>query len=478
MQFAAENDLLEASEFDARNERGEVMVSDDLVALRTARTLLNYQKKLPVADSLLLTDRGRKMRAWYGFQWQRHILDLTAEEELIYDRMCKQMTLDHRREQVAFAMKMNGHQREIERMAREIWKMERALEGLGTDAASAATPRDSSLAALLEEAPPPARPAKSGRKAVLWAVAILGVLGLVATAGGPMMGLSPFDILRQFGLGAAKQAVGDAEPQSLADLYHRSWLAYIEGDHHQAATGAHAILADRETSRFMQGDCFYLLGSIAIGIGDFQVALGDFFEAYNAYGASGAHASQHYAAVEIANAFVELEQYAEAGQWLETALDHYRQDQDKNTLVPNLGNYYLVKVDWAGHLGNRLEALKFAKARLDEAEKSQEKALLAYAFSLLGFWYTANGCPEKGLYYANRASQAAIGLGDDRPVLFNFATRVFVQRSLGIEADPHTEAFILEWARMRNDSRLEYFLNLALRIPIEENQNDCEAIIE
>jgi len=49
-----------------------------------------------------------------------------------------------------------------------------------------------------------------------------------------------------------------------------------------------------------------------------------------------------------------------------------------------------------------------------------------------------------------------------------------LQRSLGQKVSPETVGYIRDWARMKGDSRLEYALDLALKIPIEEYESDCQ----
>jgi len=479
MQFAAENNLLEASEFDLRNERGELMVTDEVVADRTARTLFNYQKRLPRGEGLVVMDRGRKMPAWYGIQWQRYILDLSPEEEILYDRICKNLSLERRREQVALATEMNGHQKEIERMNREIAGLERELGELGVDPEITPPEWNEALAAMLRETIPasgqPAKPGFLRRKATLWAVALVGIFGLVATASSSMLGLSPFEILFHFGPRAAKESLSKA-PETPAELYHKSWMAYVDGDKDAAFLGIYSILADKNASLKMRADCFYLLGTIHGEGGDYHGAISKYFSAYDLYSEIQYSGSLYLVAVEIANACVALQEFSHAEDWLDVALEHFNADQAGEKKISNLGQFYLVKLELAVVNENFQDALAFAVARLQEAEASNHKAKLASALRIVGFWYGVNGCTARALDFTDRAAGLANEIGDERQVKFILVNRILFQRCLGYQVNPQNVTYIRDWARMRGDSRLEHTLDLALRIKIEEYGNDCETV--
>jgi len=64
--------------------------------------------------------------------------------------------------------------------------------------------------------------------------------------------------------------------------------------------------------------------------------------------------------------------------------------------------------------------------------------------------------------------------GDERQAVFNLINGILLQRKLGIQVQPQSVAYIRDWARIRDDSRLEEVLDLALRIKIEEYANACE----
>jgi len=179
-------------------------------------------------------------------------------------------------------------------------------------------------------------------------------------------------------------------------------------------------------------------------------------------------------ALEIANAYVSLNDYESTENWMGIALDHYRTDQSSERKIADLGQYYLVKLEISAGNGDYVAALRFAKARLEQALENGDRANLSYANGMLGFWYIVNGCPAEGLRYTDRASEAAQGLGDDRPGVFVLVNRVLFQRRFGDDVEPQTIAYIRDWAKMKDDSRLEEFLNLALRIKIEDYENDCD----
>ena len=484
MRFALENDFIKPADDDNTDEHGNVILTQNDLYTRVYQSLAKYQQRLPLEECEWVVVNGQRQRAWYGCLWQRYVLDLSSQDELAFDLLHKRLLLARRRRQVAMVQDMEQHREEIAVLATEIAGLNRKLENFGAKAdLPLPEERNEAVATVIEatakqgsvpvEEQPPPLPMHRFRKMLL-AVTIFGLVGLVATGSAAMMGLNPLDILFHQGSRAATDAL-PAQPQTPEERYQKSWLAYVEGDHNQAMFGVYAILADKSISQKLRGDCFYLLGTLHGKAGNYRGALGRYFEAYDIYAGIDAQANLYTVAVEIGNCHAALEDAIQAEDWLESALNHYNADQADGRKISNLGQYYLVKLDLAIQRENYRAALDFAKSRLEQAVQSGHKGKLPSALRLVGFWYAVNGCTELGLVYTDRATQAAGETGHERQVRFNFVNRVLLQRCLGFRVDPHNVSYIRDWAKMKGDSRLEQDLELALRIPIEEYRNDCEA---
>jgi len=232
---------------------------------------------------------------------------------------------------------------------------------------------------------------------------------------------------------------------------------------------------EQKVPSYLRGDCYYLLGAIDVKRGQHQKALGHFLEAYEGYEADQAHARLFLVGVEIANAFAAMGLDESAESWLATAFEHYRNDQDGDKKVAELGQYYLVKMDIAAARGDYEEALNFARESLKENEASENQAMLPYTLQQVGFWYGVNGCAELAAYHTDLASAAALGMGDERPTLFILVNRLLLQRITGNQVNSRLAAAVRAWAKEREDSRLEYALDQALSITLQENGFDCSS---
>jgi len=182
--------------------------------------------------------------------------------------------------------------------------------------------------------------------------------------------------------------------------------------------------------------------------------------------------------VELAFCFASVKEIVSAEEWLDAALQHFGEDQKGKKFIADMGQYYMVKMEIAVMNQDYRESLTWAKERLGQAKKSGHKGKLASALRLVGFWYTVNGCVEQGLAFTDQAALVGDGLGDERQNKFYLINRVLLQRCLGYLVSSTNVGYIRDWARMKGDSRLEKTLDLALRIPIEEYQNDCETIAD
>jgi len=115
-------------------------------------------------------------------------------------------------------------------------------------------------------------------------------------------------------------------------------------------------------------------------------------------------------------------------------------------------------------------ALHFALLRYEIFRDGDQLDFLAETKSDLGFWYAAAGCEEKATILTLQAQNIIFRLKDESRFKYNLINWQLILRLQGYHPNEQTIGDIRQWATIRKDSRVEFFLNLALSIdPTEEN---------
>ena len=455
MRFAEENGFVVPSPDDPR-KHGKCTIPLEQIRERIRRRLTCYKEQLDPAEGLIIYGDSYEEIGWYACYWQSCILKMAPTERRSGQNLLKKLQLKDLRIQ----------------MAEETACSEQCRVNQDLDTEIAAIKDELSKCAKIKRklARHQAQKARLRPKG-LRLVVLLTLAGLVATAGGVVMVLHPFDVLRSHGPAAARKALGDEASHTPEGRYQHCWLAFLEGDLEQASRGVYAILAEDDVSSYLRANCFYLLASIQSKTGHYQIAVGYYGEAYEHYGLNRDQANMFNSAVELANAHVELGQHTQADHWLGQARRHFQADRSGAETIVDLGQFHLVRADLAAAKGDYPTALASALARLVQAEQTGDQAKRPYALGLVGFWYTVNGCPDQGAHYTKVGSEAARALGDERALVFCLVNTVLVAR------DEHqTIAYIRSWADLREDARLAKTLDLALKIPLRKDNDACESI--
>jgi len=139
-----------------------------------------------------------------------------------------------------------------------------------------------------------------------------------------------------------------------------------------------------------------------------------------------------------------------------------------------MSSYYTASICLAATRGDFQAALELSSQRLEVVEGTGKTDLVAGALSEMGFWYAARGCPTRAQESTVRAEALIFRLQDETRHVYNQINWILIQRIQSGTFDSQALGEIQRWARIRNDSRVEFYLDLALRIdPNKEDADDC-----
>ena len=305
------------------------------------------------------------------------------------------------------------------------------------------------------------------------AMALIPLLLCMATFGVPQA-RSHFMVLLNDGLGAARKLVHSKTPETPREIFEQAWIDYRAGEQAVAESKVYNLLSDSEIPDYLKAGCYYLLGCINSRSDEYYAALGHFWEGYSVYETMNDSSNMYLVTLEIARVHIHLAQFEEAEGFLTLALDHYEIDRQGQGTIPNLGDYFRIQMDISAKKGDYANALEFAKDWEDALKEDGYKVHMIGATSALGFWYTVNGCLEGGMKYTDRAAYDIAQLNDPSKMHHNQINRVLLHRILGFTPDPQLIGSIRDFARMQHNSRLAFYLDLALRIePKELDHENC-----
>jgi len=285
---------------------------------------------------------------------------------------------------------------------------------------------------------------------------------VVAGACGTPPVRNAFDVLYKEGIGAAQKIVYSFDPKTPEELFQQAGVDYRSGDYEAASRKAYTILSQEGITDHLRANCWYLLGSIDLSTGANEAALVNYQKANSIYESYLDLQNLYYLSLDMAKSLIFQGDLAAAEEALQTAMNHYKTDGGQ--YISHLGEYYAAKIDLETAKHDTVAALHFALLRFEEIRTGEEQDQIAGAKSDLGFWYAANGCVSKAELFTFQAGNIIFRLQDEKRHVENLINWILIQRIQGEEADLQTVDSISQWARIRKDSRVEFFLELALSL--------------
>ena len=287
-----------------------------------------------------------------------------------------------------------------------------------------------------------------------------------------------FETLYEDGVAAAQRLAYSFTPETPEHLFQQAWVDYRAGDYEASMQKGHLILANQHISQHLRANCWYLLGHLDWQVGSSEAALVNLDKAYDLYQSSDDHANLYATSLAMAKASIELGNLPESRALLTTSLTHY--EDDGGARIEHLGRYHSVALDLAAAENDYEKALQFAIRRHEIFQGSDQIDTLADVTSDLGFWFAVNGCTESGQQYTVQAEKLIFHLRDESRHIANQVNWILIDRLHGFKTDLLAVGSIQEWFKIREDSRVEFYLDLALNLELSKEGADdvCNPKIE
>jgi len=301
------------------------------------------------------------------------------------------------------------------------------------------------------------------RRFRLWMLAAM--VAAVACGAPPVR--DAFGVMVEEGIQAAQKFVYSFTPRTSEELFQQAWVDYRSGNYEKATRKAYSILAEDEIKDHLRANCWYLLGYVSWETGESEAALGFFRKAYPVYEAHPDLQNLYQVTLALSKTYLNLGDLETAEEMLQLAMNHYKVDGGK--YIPNLGEFYATAIDLAAAQNDIEASFQLAKKRFEIYKGGEQLDLLAEALSDLGFWYAAVGCDDNAQHYTLQAEDVNFKLQDETRHTYNKINWLLIHRLQGHTCSTQAVGNIQQWAKIRKDSRAEFFLNLALSIdPLKE----------